>query len=43
MKHKVKSHPVGSSGTAYFVIPLKLFSRMKQQPTLAALQEMSSL
>jgi len=43
MKHKVKSHLVGSSTTLYFVIPLKLFSHMKQKMPLAALQEMSCL
>jgi hypothetical protein len=43
MKHKVKSHLIGSSTTAYIVIPLKLFSHMKQKLQLAALQEMSRL
>jgi len=43
MKHKVKSHLVGSSATLYFVIPLKLISHMKQKPPVATLQEMSFL
>ena len=43
MKHKGKSHLVGSSTTLYFVIHLKLFSHMKLKPLLATLQEMSCL